>query len=206
MHTQTLKQSELEAQIAAFDTLISDLEDIDDQDSSGEKALHFRGMLGAYSGMRKILQEKLDALLAFNSSSEAIFADISHLANALQTGIDQTTTAWNPQKGVFTAPARLEWMDVIDEIVLSIFTKTMATEYGLSEEAAADLFPFYDQYGFTERTVYHLYLVARELISSSLRSLRSTVITFFCGSWVVLSTGRRRIGLMSSSGIRPLGI
>lgn len=159
VHTQTLKQSELEIQIAAFDTLISDLEDINDQDSSGEKALHFRGMLGAYSGMRKILQEKLDALLAFNNSSEAIFADISHLANALQTGIDQTTTAWNPQKGVFITTDRQEWMEEIDEIVLRIFTTNMASEYGLSEEAAADLFPFYDQYGFDEKTVYHLHLV-----------------------------------------------
>ena len=72
---------------------------------------------GIVKAARNKLQEKLNKIRAFNTSSPEIFGDIDVLSNAIQTGISQINLAWDPNTGTYTIPTDLSWITVVKENV-----------------------------------------------------------------------------------------
>lgn len=70
-----------------------------------------------FQSARNELQDKLNKLRAFNTSSPEIFGDIEVLSNAIQTGISQIILAWDPNTGTYTVPTDLSWITVVKENV-----------------------------------------------------------------------------------------
>ncbi|MGR3779208.1 T7SS effector LXG polymorphic toxin [Bacillus paramycoides] len=74
-------------------------------------------LIHMYGGVKKKLEEKLQKLIAFNSSSPSIFSEIASLQQAVNQGLAQTKTAWNASSGTFTVPntEALSWTKGIQE-------------------------------------------------------------------------------------------
>lgn len=72
---------------------------------------------GIVKAARNKLQEKLNKLRAFNTSSPEIFGDIDVLSNAIQTGISQINLAWDPNTETYIVPTDLSWITVVKENV-----------------------------------------------------------------------------------------
>ena len=72
---------------------------------------------GIVKAARNELQEKLNKLRAFNTSSPEIFGDIDVLSNAIQTGISQINLAWDPNTETYIVPTDLSWITVVKENV-----------------------------------------------------------------------------------------
>lgn len=70
-----------------------------------------------FQSARNELQEKLNKLRAFNTSSPEIFGDIDVLSNAIQTGISQINLAWDPNTRTYTVPTDLSWITDVKENV-----------------------------------------------------------------------------------------
>ncbi|MEG0498216.1 MAG: T7SS effector LXG polymorphic toxin, partial [Carnobacterium sp.] len=120
-----LKQSDLEEKIRQADRLIEQAEGIrtmlessltPDIIKSSQLAANLR-LLESYSGVKRILEEKLDKLMTFNHNSPRIFEEIQALEDAIDQGLAQTTTAFNPATGTFTIPNKgaLSWSKTIQE-------------------------------------------------------------------------------------------
>lgn len=120
-----LKQSDLEEKIRQADRLIGQAEGIrtmlessltPDIIKSSQLAANLR-LLESYSGVKRILEEKLDKLMTFNHDSPRIFEEIQALEDAIDQGLAQTTTAFNPATGTFTIPNKgaLSWSKTIQE-------------------------------------------------------------------------------------------
>lgn len=120
-----LKQSDLEEKIRQADRLIGQAEGIrtmlessltPDIIKSSQLAANLR-LLESYSGVKRILEEKLDKLMTFNHNSPRIFEEIQALEDAIDQGLAQTTTAFNPATGTFTIPNKgaLSWSKTIQE-------------------------------------------------------------------------------------------
>lgn len=88
--------------------------------SEAQKFQRIQGLekLGSiFQSARNELQDKLNKLRAFNTSSPEIFGDIEVLSNAIQTGISQINLAWDPNTGTYTVPTDLSWITVVKENV-----------------------------------------------------------------------------------------
>ena len=88
--------------------------------SEAQKFQRIQGLekLGSiFQSARNELQDKLNKLRAFNTSSPEIFGDIEVLSNAIQTGISQIILAWDPNTGTYTVPTDLSWITVVKENV-----------------------------------------------------------------------------------------
>lgn len=120
-----LKQSDLEEKIRQADRLIGQAEGIrtmlessltPEIIKSSQLAANLR-LLESYSGVKRILEEKLDKLMTFNHNSPRIFEEIQALEDAIDQGLAQTTTAFNPATGTFTIPSKgaLSWSKTIQE-------------------------------------------------------------------------------------------
>ena len=72
---------------------------------------------GIVKAARNELQEKLNKLRAFNTSSPEIFGDINVLSNAIQTGISQINLAWDPNTETYIVPTDLSWITDVKENV-----------------------------------------------------------------------------------------
>lgn len=72
---------------------------------------------GIVKAARNELQEKLNKLRAFNTSSPEIFGDIDVLSNAIQTGISQINLAWDPNTETYIVPTDLSWITDVKENV-----------------------------------------------------------------------------------------
>ncbi|WP_185347969.1 DUF6883 domain-containing protein [Listeria immobilis] len=72
-------------------------------------------LLEAYQTSKQELEEKLQKLIAFHASSPRIFSEIAHLKQAIDQGLAQTKTAWNPTSGTFVVPSqeKLAWANTI---------------------------------------------------------------------------------------------
>lgn len=132
-----LKQSDLEEKIRQADRLIGQAEGIrtmlessltPDIIKSSQLAANLR-LLESYSGVKRILEEKLDKLMTFNYNSPRIFEEIQALEDAIDQGLAQTTTAFNPATGTFTIPSKgaLSW------------SKTITEKWKAKEQEQADL-------------------------------------------------------------------
>lgn len=120
-----LKQSDLEEKIRQVERLIGQAEGIrtmlessltPDIIKSSQLAANLR-LLESYSGVKRILEEKLDKLMTFNHNSPRIFEEIQALEDAIDQGLAQTTTAFNPATGTFTIPNKgaLSWSKTITD-------------------------------------------------------------------------------------------
>nr|WP_246456425.1 EndoU domain-containing protein [Listeria immobilis] len=69
----------------------------------------------AYQTSKQELEEKLQKLIAFHASSPSIFSEIASLKQAIDQGLAQTKTAWNPTSGTFVVPSqdKLAWANTI---------------------------------------------------------------------------------------------
>lgn len=120
-----LKQSVLEEKIRGAERLLGQAEEIrtmlesslmPDILKASQLASNLR-LLESYSNIKKILEEKLDKLMTFNHNSPRIFEEIQALEDAINQGLAQTTTAFNPDTGMFTIPPKeaLGWSKTINE-------------------------------------------------------------------------------------------
>ncbi|WP_051934024.1 T7SS effector LXG polymorphic toxin [Carnobacterium gallinarum] len=120
-----LKQSDLEEKIRQAEGLIGQAEGIrtmlessltPDIIKTSQLAANLR-LLESYSGVKRILEEKLDKLMTFNHNSPKIFEEIQALEDAIDQGLAQTTTAFNPDTGTFMIPSKeaLSWSKTINE-------------------------------------------------------------------------------------------
>ncbi|MBK1995008.1 hypothetical protein JI640_03560 [Listeria ivanovii subsp. londoniensis] len=118
-----LKQSELEEQIRRVNELIHQANDLENQvrqsplsetDQQIQLQLN-QALLEAYQTSKQELEEKLQKLIAFHASSPSIFSEIAHLKQAIDQGLAQTKTAWNPTTGTFMIPSqeKLGWANTI---------------------------------------------------------------------------------------------
>ncbi|MBC1514846.1 EndoU domain-containing protein [Listeria immobilis] len=118
-----LKQSELEEQIRRVNELIHQANDLENQvrqsplsetDQQIQLQLN-QALLEAYQTSKQELEEKLQKLIAFHTSSPRIFSEIAHLKQAIDQGLAQTKTAWNPTSGTFMIPSqeKLAWANTI---------------------------------------------------------------------------------------------
>ncbi|MBC2235412.1 hypothetical protein HCA79_11325 [Listeria seeligeri] len=118
-----LKQSELEEQIRRVNELIHQTNDLENQvrqsplsetDQYMQLQLN-QALLEAYQTSKQELEEKLQKLIAFHTSSPRIFSEIAHLKQAIDQGLAQTKTAWNPTSGTFMIPSqeKLAWANTI---------------------------------------------------------------------------------------------
>ncbi|MBC1514616.1 T7SS effector LXG polymorphic toxin [Listeria immobilis] len=118
-----LKQSELEEQIRRVNELIHQANDLENQvrqsplsETDQQIQLQFnQALLEAYQTSKQELEEKLQKLIAFHASSPRIFSEIAHLKQAIDQGLAQTKTAWNPTTGTFMIPSqeKLGWANTI---------------------------------------------------------------------------------------------
>ncbi|MBC1516402.1 T7SS effector LXG polymorphic toxin [Listeria immobilis] len=118
-----LKQSELEEQIRRVNELIHQANDLENQvrqSSLSETDQHMQlqfnqALKEAYQTSKQELEEKLQKLIAFHASSPRIFSEIAHLKQAIDQGLAQTKTAWNPTSGTFVVPSqeKLAWANTI---------------------------------------------------------------------------------------------
>ncbi|MBC1526545.1 hypothetical protein HCJ05_03275 [Listeria seeligeri] len=74
-----------------------------------------QALLEAYQTSKQELEEKLQKLIAFHTSSPSIFSEIARLKQAIDQGLAQTKTAWNPTSGTFMIPSqeKLAWANTI---------------------------------------------------------------------------------------------
>ncbi|WP_271002207.1 pre-toxin TG domain-containing protein, partial [Listeria seeligeri] len=74
-----------------------------------------QALLEAYQTSKQELEEKLQKLIAFHTSSPSIFSEIARLKQAINQGLAQTKTAWNPTSGTFVVPSqeKLAWANTI---------------------------------------------------------------------------------------------
>ncbi|MBC1727174.1 hypothetical protein HB981_11815 [Listeria seeligeri] len=118
-----LKQSELEEQIRRVNELIHQTNDLENQvrqsslskiDQQIQLQLN-QALLEAYQTSKQELEEKLQKLIAFHASSPRIFSEIARLKQAIDQGLAQTKTAWNPTSGTFMIPSqeKLAWANTI---------------------------------------------------------------------------------------------
>ncbi|MBC1729064.1 pre-toxin TG domain-containing protein [Listeria seeligeri] len=118
-----LKQSELEEQIRRVNELIHQTNDLENQvrqsplsetDQQIQLQLN-QALLEAYQTSKQELEEKLQKLIAFHTSSPSIFSEIARLKQAIDQGLAQTKTAWNPTSGTFMIPSqeKLAWANTI---------------------------------------------------------------------------------------------
>ncbi|MCD7650090.1 hypothetical protein KYD88_09805 [Listeria monocytogenes] len=118
-----LKQSELEEQIRRVNELIHQANDLENQvrqsplsetDQQIQLQLN-QALLEAYQTSKQELEEKLQKLIAFHASSPSIFSEIAHLKQAIDQGLAQTKTAWNPTTCTFMIPSqeKLGWANTI---------------------------------------------------------------------------------------------
>ncbi|EUJ26954.1 hypothetical protein MFLO_13820 [Listeria floridensis FSL S10-1187] len=122
-----LKQSELEEQIRQADVLINQANALQRQilqsplpelDQRMQVNLN-QALIEAYQTSKRDLEEKLQKLVAFHASSPRIFSEIASLKQAIDQGIAQTKTAWNPSTGTFVVSSqeKLMWAKEIAEKV-----------------------------------------------------------------------------------------
>lgn len=120
-----LKQSVLEEKIRQAERLIGQAEEIrrmlespltPDIIKASQLAANLR-LIELYSETKRILEDKLDKLMTFNHNSPKIFEDIQALEEAIDKGLEQTETAFNPSTETFTIPSKeeLSWSSVIHE-------------------------------------------------------------------------------------------
>ncbi|CAD5900215.1 T7SS effector LXG polymorphic toxin [Carnobacterium maltaromaticum] len=120
-----LKQSDLEEKIRQVDRLIGQAEGIrtmlessltPDIIKSSQLAANLR-LLESYSGVKRILEEKLDKLMTFNHNSPKIFEEIQALEDAIDQGLAQTETSFNASTGTFSIPPKtsLGWSKMITD-------------------------------------------------------------------------------------------
>lgn len=118
-----LKQSELEEKIRQMEQQISNLQSIRQSISSSDmpsanKLGHLAAnalLQGIYGNAKRELEEKLQKLLAFNGSSPSIFADLAALQSAVNQGLGQTKSVFNPATGTFAVPQDLSWVKAIED-------------------------------------------------------------------------------------------
>ncbi|WP_338650103.1 pre-toxin TG domain-containing protein [Listeria seeligeri] len=118
-----LKQSELEEQIRRVNELIHQANDLENQvrqSPLSETDQHMQlqlnqALLEAYQTSKQELEEKLQKLIAFHASSPNIFSEIASLKQAIDQGLAQTKTAWDPTSGTFVVPSqeKLGWANTI---------------------------------------------------------------------------------------------
>ena len=120
-----LKQSVLEEKIRQAERLIGQAEEIrrmlespltPDMIKASQLAANLR-LIESYSEVKRILEDKLDKLMTFNHNSPKIFEEIQALEEAIDKGLEQTKTAFNPSTETFTVPSKKElgWSNVIHE-------------------------------------------------------------------------------------------
>lgn len=118
-----LKQSELEEQIRRVNELIHQTNDLENQvrqsplsetDQYMQLQLN-QALMEAYQTSKQALEEKLQKLIAFHTSSPRIFSEIARLKQAIDQGLAQTKTAWNSTTGTFVVPSqeKLAWANTI---------------------------------------------------------------------------------------------
>lgn len=118
-----LKQSELEEQIRRVNELIHQTNDLENQvrqsplsetDQYMQLQLN-QALMEAYQTSKQELEEKLQKLIAFHTSSPRIFSEIARLKQAIDQGLAQTKTAWNSTTGTFVVPSqeKLAWANTI---------------------------------------------------------------------------------------------
>lgn len=118
-----LKQSELEEKIRRADRLLNQAKEIRREVNSSKTSditksfqLTANSMLiGMYSTSKQKLEEQLQELLTFNTSSPSLFSEITSLQQAVNQGLAQTKTAWNGVTGTFNIPNDLSWKITINE-------------------------------------------------------------------------------------------
>ncbi|EUJ33779.1 hypothetical protein MFLO_01055 [Listeria floridensis FSL S10-1187] len=121
-----LKQSELEEQIRQADVLINQANALQRQilqsplpESDQRMQVNLnQALIEAYQTSKRDLEEKLQKLVAFHASSPRIFSEIASLKQAIDQGIAQTKTAWNPSTGTFVVPSAedLVWTKQINKM------------------------------------------------------------------------------------------
>ncbi len=74
-----------------------------------------QALMEAYQTSKQELEEKLQKLIAFHTSSPRIFSEIARLKQAIDQGLAQTKTAWNSTTGTFVVPSqeKLAWANTI---------------------------------------------------------------------------------------------
>lgn len=146
---ESLKESDLEADIQKLDALITTTKASMLSSALVAPALvaGHQKMLDILNEARRVLQEKLQKLRAFNLSSPQIFSEIEILKNLLDIGLSQLSTGWDANKGVYVLPANLTWATQLmnytpmtpqtdkDKII-----NDLKTTYGLDNESANALY------------------------------------------------------------------
>ncbi|MGT2666398.1 hypothetical protein ACVRYP_03615 [Streptococcus rifensis] len=123
---ESLKESELETDIAALDSQITLanqhlLDLVKEELSIGNSRLvkSYQNTIDIATESRQLLQDKLDKLRAFNASSPSIFKEISNLKGFVNQGLAQLSTGWDAQRGVYVLPTNLNWAANINKLPMS---------------------------------------------------------------------------------------
>ena len=117
-----LKSSELEQQIQQYQRGIHTAESILQTVSSSSlpelaKRTITKSIKNIKDGQEKVkkkLEEKLEKLKAFDAYSPSIFSDIAALESAVNAGAKQAATCWNGDKGIFSIPKDMSWIETIE--------------------------------------------------------------------------------------------
>lgn len=161
---ESLKESELEMAIAELDMRISNARDavagmhLDSRDANeGARLNSYHRMIDAAESSRRVLEDKLEKLRAFNATSPQIFSEIDALKAALDRGIAQAEQSWDSQTGTFKSVGT-QWLSGMTAI-----TNQLAKELKLSAEEQQYVENLKAQYGFDDTTARQIIQVRRGL-------------------------------------------
>lgn len=123
---ESLKESELEMDIAALDSQISlanqNLLDLGKKELSvGNSKLieSYQNTIDVATESRQLLKDKLDKLRAFDASSPTIFAEISNLKDLVNQGLAQLSNGWDANQGTYVLPENLSWAANLNKLPMS---------------------------------------------------------------------------------------
>lgn len=118
-----LKSDELQSKIQQLNTAIRNIETIDRNLPSlpiGTDSLKQinRRIINSLETTKRDIEKKLEDLMAFNSSSPAIFSEVNAFYSSLSQGLVQVNNSFNPSTGTFTIPKgkALDWTKTVKEL------------------------------------------------------------------------------------------
>lgn len=159
--SESLKESELLADIQSLETAISEAEETmtnlqkDEPSSEGSVRLASYGaVIGAATGAKSALESKLEKLRTFDRTSPDLFSDIATLQALVDTGIGQLSSGWDASRGVYVLPADLTWATQIN-------TAVALKDMKLTAEEQEYLNHLMSQYGFDVETAKQIIQVKR---------------------------------------------
>ncbi|GGC77786.1 hypothetical protein [Enterococcus wangshanyuanii] len=119
-----LKSEELERRIQQINTSILNMESINrnlPKLPTGTNPLEQANqrIINSLETTKRDLEKKLEKLLAFNGSSQAIFSEVNAFYSTLSQGLQQANSSFNPASGTFSIPKGkdLDWAKKVSDKV-----------------------------------------------------------------------------------------